>query len=154
MSLLGQMDGSSLLLKTGKAGRIALHVAAIQGSFELLSTIHDFFPSATYNFRFASLLNEAIDGRSEMKAWVIARYIHGYRYDFRIEKRTCWKLDENFIPELGLRESDYIFHGNEHETASRVVEIITSVWEQGTAKGRYKGLIKSFEQNVDYVQLL
>ena len=150
MSLLKQKDGSSLLLKTGKAGRTALHVAAIQGSFELLSTIHDCFPIASYNSRVVSLLNEAIDGRSEMKAWVLAQCIHGYRYDFWIEERTCWKPDEIFIPELGILNSDYIFRGNEHETASSVVEIITSVWEQGTAEGRYKGLIESFEQNVDY----
>ena len=147
------MDGSSLLLKTGKAGRTALHVAAIQGSFELLSTIHNFFPSATYNSSLASLLNEAIDGRSEMNAYVIARYINGCRYDFWIDEKTRCKPDAYSAPELRLLDSENLTPERRrkyHDNASSMVKIITDVWQDGTAEGRYEGLIESFEQNVDY----
>jgi len=143
MSLLEQGEGSTLLLKTGKAGRTALHVAAMQGSLELVHIIRGFFPDVNVNAQRAKTLTDAIDGRCGMKAVDIASKIVGYSCDDRIlGGRDC----SAFTPFLALSadfwQSEYKLT---REHVDGVEKVILSVLQ-----GRYEGLIESFKQNVDY----
>ena len=135
MSLLRQEKGSALLLKTGKAGRTALHVAAIQGSLELVHTIR--------GFPLADKLTDAIDGRCGMNAVDIASKIVGYSCDDKIQGGWDWSSLTPFSALLADSwQSEYKLT---LEHVDGVEEVINSVLE-----GQYESLIKSFEQNVDY----
>jgi ankyrin repeat protein len=143
MSLLGQDEGSTLLLKTGKAGRTALHVAAIQGSLELVHIIRGFFPDVNVNAQRAQTLTVAIDGRCGMNAVDIASKIVGYSCDDMIlGGRDC----STFTPFLALSadfwQSEYKLT---RERVDGVEKVILSVLQ-----GHYEGLTASFKQNVDY----
>jgi ankyrin repeat protein len=145
MSLL-RPEGSDLLLKTGKAGRTALHVAAIQGSLELWDTIRGLLIS---NAHLRDCLTRAIDGRCKMKAEEIASDIIGY--SSRVRKAFTFedlkRGDEAFTPNdlSALWRSKYELTPDDIKS---IKQMITFVWTAD--EGRYKGLMDSFRQNVDY----
>jgi len=148
MTLLGQ-KGSALLLETGKAGRTALHVAAIQGSLELADTIRVLL---IFKANLRDCLTRAIDGRCNMKAEEIAIDIIGY--SCREEKKFTFKDlssgEKAFTPVLEFTaewQNDYKLTSDDIKL---IKQIITLVRNKGTPDGRYKGLIDSFQQNVDY----
>jgi ankyrin repeat protein len=147
MTLLEEKRESALLLKTGKAGRTALHVAAIQGSLELLNTIRGLLISKA-NLR--DCLTRAIDGRCKMKAEEIAYDIIGY--SSRVRKAFTFedlkRGDEAFTPDSELSaewRSQYELTRNDIKSIEQVITSVLTTYE-----GRYKGLMDSFQQNVDY----
>ena len=142
------------MLTTGKAGRTALHVAAMQGSFELLSTIRAFFPCGKYHQQLAKKLTDAIDGRCGLDALDIATHFVGNSSCLLMSlgviccsQGFCECERITFTPFLALSadfwESEYNLT---REDVGKAESLITSVLE----KGIYQGLIKSFENNVDY----
>ena len=149
MTLLRQ-EGSALLLETGKAGRTALHVAAIQGSLELLNTIGGF--SAAIDRHFLCGLISAIDGRCKMEAREIASDILGY--SSREWKESTYedlkKGVENFTTDLIFSAEWRSKYELTPDDIKSIEQMITSVWNKGIPDGRYEGLIDSFQQNVDY----
>ena len=152
MTLLRQKGENALLLKTGKAGRSALHVAAIQGSLELVDTIRAIFVSAAFDNRFRIDLTKAIDGRCKMTAEEIASDIIGYSWR-ECEKFTYEDLkkgNEAFTTDLIFSDGWRSKYELTLDDINSIKQIITSVWNKGTPDGRYEGLMESFQQNVDY----
>ena len=151
MALLRQEGGSALLLKTGKAGRMALHVAAIQGSLELVDTIRGFLVSAAFDDHFSIDLTRAIDGRCKMTAREIASDIIGYSREwtkFVFEDLMSGK--KAFTPDLIFSVEWQSKYKLTRDDIKSIEQMITSVWNEGTVDGRYECLIDSFWQNVDY----
>ena len=151
MTLLRQKGGSALLLKTGKVGRTVLHVAAIQGSLELVDTIRGFLVSAAFDDHFLIDLTRAIDGRCKMTAEEIVSDIIGYSKEWKkfvFEDLMSGK--EAYTPDLELSAEWQSHYELTRDDIKSIEQVITCVWNEGTAEGRYEGLMDSFEQNVDY----
>jgi ankyrin repeat protein len=146
MTLLRQ-EGSAFLLQTGKAGRTALHVAAIQGSLELVHTIG--LSISKDNLR--DCLTQAIDDRCKMKAEEIASDIIGYSREW---KKTIFEDLMNgkraFTPDLIFSAKWRSKYELTRDDTERIEQMITIVRNERTPDGCYEGLIDSFQKNVDY----
>ena len=152
LTLLRQKGESALLLKTGKAGRTALHVAAIQGSLELVDTIRGFLDSTAFNYRFLVDLTQAIDGRCKMTAEEIVSDIIGYSKEWKKFVFEDLMIGERaFTPDLIFSAEWQCNYELTRDDIKSIEQMITFVCNKGTAnEGRYKGLMDSFRQNVDY----